>query len=394
MKYPGPSLHPAVLRTEAEHHFFRNRVLPPATQQKLPVPRPVDDKSISLPLTTVAQAGRFDAYINISFPGADGALSPDLLVDSGNTCLILPDYAALAALPGFTQNYKILERDTKEPWGCPARKLRGPIRIPTTEKGKFYDIPDCIFYACTGSNGYAEPTANFGTGCLAPRKIGDNTIRSPLALSDEYSYAVYDFAAATKIHGPRMGSMNIGAGDSFLTLYKDMPDGYRHQIFEIVPNQLWMSLRPKRLSIDGKETKWPGKLAASSIAMVDTGGGPVFLSDPEKYVWADDWPAPARLPAWIGGDDGSYSCQATRANLSITLSDGHGEFSYHVETAKLPDQSLTLVMCKQCYYMEENPHGVPQNGMNIGGLSACVNYILIDYARARVGLKAKHPDLV
>ena len=81
--------------------------------------------------------------------------------------------------------------------GLPARKLRGPIRIPTTEKGKFYDIPDCIFYACTGPNGYSSQQ-QIRHGMSAPRKIGDNTIRSPLALSDEYSYAVYDFAAATE----------------------------------------------------------------------------------------------------------------------------------------------------------------------------------------------------
>ena len=46
MKYPGPSLHPAVLRTEAEHHFFRNRFSSGYTTE-LPVPRPVDDKSIT-----------------------------------------------------------------------------------------------------------------------------------------------------------------------------------------------------------------------------------------------------------------------------------------------------------------------------------------------------------
>jgi hypothetical protein len=31
----------------------------------------------------------------------------------------------------------------------------------------------------------------------------------------------------------------------------------------------------------------------------------------------------------------------------------------------------------------------PQNGMNIGGLSALFNYLIIDYANARVGFKAK-----
>src|SRR5271166_406467 len=40
-------------------------------------------------------------------------------------------------------------------------------------------------------------------------------------------------------------------------------------------------------------TKWPGELATSSIAMIDTGGGPASLSDPKKCLWAKDWPSPA-----------------------------------------------------------------------------------------------------
>jgi hypothetical protein len=183
----------------------------------------------------------------------------------------------------------------------------------------------------------------------------------------------------------------ISIGNSFLNLYKTPPDGY--QMLEIIPNQPWMSLRPKRLIIAGKETKWPGDLAENSIAMVDTGGGPVFLSDPKKYLWADDLPDSAPLPPWIGD---SFACQATRADLSITLSDNKGrEFSYQVVMAKLPPlaQGLTLVACKLCTFMESDSTGKPQNGMNIGGLSALFNYVLIDYVDARVGFKAKPPRL-
>jgi hypothetical protein len=226
-------------------------------------------------------------------------LSPDLLVDSGNNCLIFPDYATIAALPGFLQNYKVLEYDIQEPWHSPACKVRGPIKLPTID-GNFYDIPDCIFYACTGSNQNNERTGNFGTGCLAPPRASGDDIRSPLAFNDDHPYAEFNYVPATQISEPGLGLVTFG--NSFLTLHKDIPDGY--QMLDIIPNQRWMSLRPKKLDIGGKETKWPGKLAASSIAMVDTGGGPVFLSDPEKYLWADDWAAPARLPSWIGGDEG------------------------------------------------------------------------------------------
>jgi hypothetical protein len=45
-------------------------------------------------------------------------------------------------------------------------------------------------------------------------------------------------------------------------------------------------------------------------------------------------------------------------------------------------------MCKQCSYMNG------QNGMNIGGLSALFNFILIDYVSALVGFKAKPLELV
>jgi multisubunit Na+/H+ antiporter MnhB subunit len=46
-------------------------------------------------------------------------------------------------------------------------------------------------------------------------------------------------------------------------------------------------------------------------------------------------------------------------------------------------RGLTLVMC------ERNSFMMGQNGMNIGGISALMNAILIDYTNARVGLKPK-----
>jgi hypothetical protein len=347
-----------------------------------------DSPSKNIPLTTVSRDNGFDAYVSISFPGAGGALSEPLVVDSGNTSLIFPDYAAIAGLPGFSQNYKVLEYDIQEPWLCPACKLRGPIRIPLDD-GSFYEIPDCVFYACTGPNQDNQLTANFGTGCLAPRKLGAPDGQSPLALSADYPYAEFNYAPAVEIFEPGAGPIIVG--NSFLTLYRDIPQGY--QMLDILKNKFWMSLRPKTLAIAGKQTKWPGDRAANSIAMVDTGGGPVFLSDPEKYLWANDWPTPAGLPSWIGG---SYCCQAISDDLAITLCDENKrEFSYKVDLAKLPPlaQGLSLVMCKLCTFMEE-VNKIPNDGMNIGGLSALFNYILIDYASARVGFKTKPPELV
>jgi hypothetical protein len=390
VSYSVPSLHPPVLKTQAHKDLFRSKsslIAGERSRRQLTLARSIAaslsaSPSVRIPLTTVSLDGNFDAYVSVSFPGAGGALSDPLLVDSGNNSLIVPDYSAIAMLPNFSKNYEVLEYDIQEPWLCPACKLRGPIRIPT--EGGFYEIPDCIFYACTAPNQSNERTANFGTGCLAPRKIGTADIQSPLAISADYPYAEFNYAPAVQIFEPGAGPIIVG--NSFLTLYKDVPDGY--QLFDIIKDQQWMSLRPKTLTVGGQQTKWPGDLAATSIAMVDTGGGPLFLSDPKKYLWAEDWPTPAPLPSWING---SYCCQATGGDLAVTLCDEKNSlFSYRVDTAKLPPlaQGLTLVICKDCSFMEG------QNGMNIGGLSALFNYVLIDYVGARVGFKAKAPELI
>jgi hypothetical protein len=46
-------------------------------------------------------------------------------------------------------------------------------------------------------------------------------------------------------------------------------------------------------------------------------------------------------------------------------------------------QGLTLVMCKLNSFM------MGKQGMNTGGISALVNYILVDYQQSQVGLKPK-----
>jgi hypothetical protein len=380
------ALHPPVSLTPARRELLVSRSAQIAGARGRPKPMSARGApAVSVPLTTVTTANGFDAYVNISFRGAGGAWMGPLLVDSGNNSLIFPDYAAIAALPGFAQNYSVIEYDIAEPWGAPACKLRGPIRLPAG--GDAFEIADCVFYACTGVTPAGERTANFGTGCLARRTLGTTDLQSPLAIVPDFPCAELDYTAAVEIEVPGAGP--IITGNSFLNLYAAAPDDY--QVFDIIPGQKWMALRPKALTIGGKDTGWPGDLAASSLALIDTGGGPVFLSDPENLIWPLAWPSAAVLPGWVGG---SYCCQATSAPLAITLADAAGkEFTYTVDTAKLPPlvQGLTLVACQTCSFMGRQPDGAPQNGMNVGGISALFNDILVDYATARVGFKAKAP---
>jgi hypothetical protein len=387
MNFSSPTLHAPVLRSQAHKDLLSARLSSVAAArqravlQRSSIPGP--PAPINIPLTTVSLAQNFDAYIHISYRGAAAGYFDSVVVDSGNFSLIVPDYAKIAASDGFATNYRVLEDNVTEPWGCPAKLLQGPVEI-VTQSGSIYEIADCVFYACTGPNANNERTANFGTGCISPlQRAGDITLQSPLSFDKNYSFAEFKYAPANTIFAAS-SDPNFAEG-SLLILYNSMPCGY--QTFEIIKDLMWMSLSARALSIGGVQTGWPGSVS-SPIAMVDTGGGPVFLSDPNNYLYSKQWPDPVTPPWWTS--PGSVSCISTKDNITVSVGDNSGTFSYEIDTAVLPApvQGLTLVMCGTCEYMMGN------QGMNIGGISALFNCILIDYAAAKVGFKPKTQSLV
>jgi hypothetical protein len=380
MTYSVPTLHSPVVKLQDQKSVAQQLSSIAAARQRsaAAVVRSQTTPSINISLTTVSLQGNFDAMVHLTYPGLNGP-AIELLVDTGNSSLIVPRYSDIAGLPNFERDYSILAQNVAEPWQCPAHIIRGPIQIPM-QGGGVYEIPDCVFYACTGANSKGELTANFGTGCITPwQSNGGIVMRSPLSSDANYPFAEFNYAPAqqllTAISEP------IVDDGSVLTLYKNVPSGY--QMFDIKKDCLWMSLIPRSLSIGDTLTAWPGTIP--SIAMIDTGGGPVFLSDPENYLYGHNWPDQTENPDWTSPD--SISCQSTFDKITITIGDESGSFTYSVDTSVLPEsvQGLTLVMCENCAYMMGN------NGMNVGGLSALFNYVLVDYASARIGLKKKLP---
>src|SRR6202167_2982100 len=97
------------------------------------------------PLTTVSLNSNFDAYINIFFKDAPPTSAVQLLVDSGNSVLIVPRWEDIEALPNSQVNYQILGQ-SPEPWGCPANVVRGPINLRSAS-GETYTLEGCVFYA-------------------------------------------------------------------------------------------------------------------------------------------------------------------------------------------------------------------------------------------------------
>jgi hypothetical protein len=382
--FSKPSLHsPVVVWPEHKAAVERARVALMREEKPKALAQPPVD-SFEIPLTTVSLNSNFDAYIDIAFKGAPSGSTVTLLVDSGNSVLIVPRWEDLQALPNGSQNYQVLGQSS-EPWGCPANVVRGPISF-TTANGSVYSIDNCIFYACIGDPPDGGPrTANFGAGCLSPwTSSGWNspagigiTMQAPLSYDSAFPYVEFYFASVEQVHGPAQ-MLKVDASSS-LRIYKNMPSGYR--MFKIIPNCEWMSLTPKSLTIGKTKTQWPGTVN-SPIAMVDTGGGPVFLSDPNGYVYQAQWPDPVPNPDWTSS---SEACQSTSDAIAIELGDDAGSFSYPIDTSSWPAsvKGLTLVMCKVNHYMME------QQGMNIGGISALANSILIDFANAQVGFKPK-----
>lgn len=383
MSFSPPTLHPPVLALTEHLDLVSPRLASIAVARQrsaLAMALAPPTTSVTIPLTTVSLASNFDAMIHITYPGRSGP-AVELMVDSGNSSLIVPGYADIARLPTFGHAYRVLARDVSEPWGCPANILQGPIQIPMKDGG-VYTIANCVFYACTGPNpNGAEPTRNFGTGWISPWPAsGAITLQSPLSYDANFRFAEFRYAPASQLLSAA-ATPDINQS-SVLNLYKAMPSGYR--TFEIMRNCNWMSLAPKSLKIGDRVTGWPG--ARASIAMIDTGGGPVFLSDPDNFLYSKLWPDPASNPAWAG-PPGSQSCQSTFDSLTIEVGDDNGSYSYTIDTSQLPApvQGLTLVMCEKCYYMMDS------DGMNVGGISALFNDIVVDYAAGKVGLKPKGP---
>jgi hypothetical protein len=380
MSRSGPTLHPPVLKEQSDIQFVSKSMALLAEQrgsEAISESVIVADANIRVPIDSVSKDGSFDAYIHVGLVSGDYP-NIKLLVDSGNSTLILPHFDAICQLPNFNKDYKVEPEAVKEPWGAPAKIVTGPIVL--LRAGGTYTISNCRFYACTGLNDDGCYTANFGIGRVDPWSKGDPYgLQSPLSYDPDYNFVQIDYAPIDQVLGSG-GKPQVASGSS-LTLFKAMPSGYSPML-KILPNKSWMALSPQTLNIGHRGTDWPGKHKKTSIAMIDTGGGPAFLSDPENYLRNTNWPnaAPEEIP-----DFWKSSCKGISDDLTVSLSDGSRSTSLSITTKILtPDvQGLCLVMCENCDFMRG------EDGMNIGGLTVLFYSILIDYNNAKVGFKPK-----
>lgn len=381
MHFSRPKLHRPVVATDEHRNLVRDRIEALTSRRPKSDERAADGSRLTIPLTAVAMSGNFDSYIEVQFPIPGGRpVTAQLLVDSGNDCLVVPHSDALVNSGAY-----IWHGSTVEPFGCPAYLLQGPLQIPTLD-GSIYEIENCVFYACYADNSWNPSlgrTANFGAGRVIPWptvSVGtyDGPVQSPL------SYGTYSFVEF--IYGPA-AAMSFDGGPvvtdgSFLVLNSYMPSGYR--MMEIIPNAMWMAVVPTSLTINGTSTSWPGS-DPGPIAQIDTGGGPVLVSDPNGHVNLNPWPDRVTCPPWTSGSYPNCNCTSAPLQLGFTGYDNVGTYSYSIDASALPvpAQGLTAVVY--------NPGQQPDT-MNIGGLSLLFNRLLVEYAGNRIGLLPQTPS--
>ena len=382
MFFSPPALHPPLITTDQDRDLVRSKIAALTAGRPKGAARPfAAGASLSVPITTVSKGGNFDSFIDVSFLTPGGPTTATLLLDSGNNNMIIPNGDDLVGVPGYT----ILGTALSPFTNCPSNVVQGPLLINANEGT--YQIDNCVFYACTPKSSKDKPEANFGMGKIHPWTAShpwndplpnkpNVILQSPLSYATDYPYAEVIFSSAAMMLS-RSSDVLVSTG-SMIVMHASAPSGYT--MLSTIPHKAWMSVVPTSLLIDGTTTGWPGSVS-SPIAMLDTGGGPVMLSDPNGYVWPLIWQIEAACPSWT--NTSLYcNCIADPLQISLAAASGGGTYTYAIDPIEQPssEAGLTAVMCGMAYYMRG------QQGMNVGGITFLYNRLLIDYARARIGL--------
>ena len=98
MHYSSPSLHPVVI-VSPDHKTSIEKEIASLVGERSPkglvtVPSP---DSFEIPLTTVSLNSFFDAYIDVWFKGTPTTSAVQLLLDSGNSMLVVPRWEDIEA---------------------------------------------------------------------------------------------------------------------------------------------------------------------------------------------------------------------------------------------------------------------------------------------------------
>ena len=298
--------------------------------------------SLSGPPADGTDVANYDSFISVEYrKGGEWVPTTEtMLFDTGSVALILPYYKNLDAT-----KYRTIKDNITEPWGCPAKILKGPIRLGGME------IPECQFIACTGPNTYKRRTHICGA--------------SISSRNEPYVYPSSPIVQVCKKLKRPFFEVVINTSNlkSQVSFFSNKPPSYSQKNvggpFPIIPNENWTAIAIEGIKVDG--TKWQklpqgcpagepdcgcyvdnqcwGSIdydeancanefidakwcmasnpANKYIGLLDTGGGPIMINDDKQQSLASVFKNTTKCPGWLSSSLGAQ-CFSDQITVSIS----------------------------------------------------------------------------
>jgi len=228
---------------------------------------------ISIPVTSDEKISYEEAsFIYIGF----GTSSQKFLIDTGNNCLIHPDYNSIKDIYKTRRNLNpspISSNDEylyKEPWGGDSYLLSASnIKIKNSE-GNITFVSDFKFYA------YIQPTSN------SPRHTTTNLHLKNKIGNFGFDYKYIDYNLFYAIPNVNFVELNLCNGElnNKIVLYEDIPDP-DYKKFTTIPKNKYNN--PTSVNFINIDSLTIGNCSIKGIPFcIDSGGELPFINNPRK----------------------------------------------------------------------------------------------------------------
>ena len=218
------------------------------------------------PVDVIAENYTSTIYIEYFKSGSNNWVQTDqpMIFDTGSVFLILPYFSNLDP-----EKYQVVEDNIKEPWGCPAKIVKGPIRL-----GKTIKITDCYFIACTDVNTNGTRTHICGSS-VGSRSDYTGATSPIMQVCQQLKRSFFEVVINEK--SPTSKSQ-IKFSTNKPAIYNQKTVGGP---FPIIKKINLTAIAIQGLYIDDAKpmARWDHDPTIPYIGLLDTGGGPIMIND-------------------------------------------------------------------------------------------------------------------
>jgi len=417
------SPHPVLELTAAQHQSIAELA------SSIRNPEPGEDEWKVTLTSSVALGGNYNAFINVTTKC--GNPNQTLIVDSGNNTVVVPmvqhdyqsgnTYNAIDATYDDKTNtwvinkgsaYTLIEYSAGIQFDSPCMKVHGPLTIGCAASAdtSLARTINMDFFVDITSNVY-----NFGVGVPKTPDIG--LPYPPLGcIREQKGWDYVQFHLSGDTQGNYKCEYNADPESDqaesyllFINSAKKADDPMKGYTVLDTLNTRIMSVKVNSFKFSAQSyTDTPRRwdytkdfAGETSLAMLDTGGGGLILSDGQYLLGpVRSNTGPPCWNPWVSKDDDAQKWMTTHpedvrllnGTFEITLGDeAGGAFTYTV--AGGPYMGNMATAGRDMRYTQYCDHGQYNydNALNIGGLSFLFMDMVLDIKRQKVGLKRRYP---